>query len=156
MSRQGTDGLTGGCQCGAVRYVLRVAAAGGDASLCHCRMCQKAGGGPFMAFLGVPAEALAWTRGAPALFDSSATTRRGFCDRCGTPLTFQRGPERIDVTLGSLDDAGAVAPSSRLGAEGVLPWSEHVGALPVRTVASWLTETGRDTVASFQHPDHDT
>ncbi len=147
--------VTGDCQCGAVRYAIRVPLAGLKASLCHCRMCQKAGGGPFMAFLGVPAEALGWTRDAPAAFTSSAGTRRGFCARCGTPLTFQRAPERVSVTLGSLDDAGAVAPTSRLGAEGVLPWSEHVGALPVRATASWLAETGRGTIASLQHPDRD-
>ncbi|HET7714155.1 MAG TPA: GFA family protein, partial [Bauldia sp.] len=35
-----SDGwFTGGCQCGAVRF--RVAALG-RASICHCRMCQKA------------------------------------------------------------------------------------------------------------------
>jgi hypothetical protein len=33
---------TGGCQCGAVRF--RVEGALGDASVCHCRMCQKAFG----------------------------------------------------------------------------------------------------------------
>ncbi len=33
--------LTGGCQCGAVRFR---AAHLGRASLCHCRMCQKAFG----------------------------------------------------------------------------------------------------------------
>lgn len=37
---------TGGCQCGAVRYALYAAPEG---SVCHCRMCQKAVGGPFAA-----------------------------------------------------------------------------------------------------------
>ena len=36
--------LTGGCQCGAVRYAL--AEQPGVRPLCHCRMCQKAVGGP--------------------------------------------------------------------------------------------------------------
>ena len=31
---------TGGCQCGAVRF--RIEGALGRASICHCRMCQKA------------------------------------------------------------------------------------------------------------------
>ena len=34
---------TGGCQCGAVRYALYAMPEG---SVCHCRMCQKAVGGP--------------------------------------------------------------------------------------------------------------
>jgi hypothetical protein len=36
--------ITGGCQCGAVRY--RIEGDLGRASICHCRMCQKAFGGP--------------------------------------------------------------------------------------------------------------
>jgi hypothetical protein len=44
--------LTGGRQCGAVRYAL--SALPEDAHFCHCRMCQKAVGGPFAALAGVP------------------------------------------------------------------------------------------------------
>ena len=39
---------TGGCQCGAVRYALLALPL--EVSVCHCRMCQKASGGPIMAF----------------------------------------------------------------------------------------------------------
>ena len=56
--------LTGGCQCGAVRYALY--AEPGSVDICHCRMCQKAVGNLFMAVAGVPSGAFAWTKGAPA------------------------------------------------------------------------------------------
>ena len=36
--------LTGGCQCGNVRFRARLL---GRGSICHCRMCQKAFGGFF-------------------------------------------------------------------------------------------------------------
>ncbi|HEY2357583.1 MAG TPA: hypothetical protein VGH86_09040, partial [Phenylobacterium sp.] len=36
-------GATGGCQCGAIRF--RIDGELGEASICHCRMCQKALGG---------------------------------------------------------------------------------------------------------------
>ncbi len=39
-----TARFTGGCQCGAVRFACESL---GRASLCHCRMCQKAFGSYF-------------------------------------------------------------------------------------------------------------
>ncbi len=80
-------GLTGGCQCGAVRYRLMGEPAG--ASVCYCRMCQKASGGPFMSFGGVGLDELVWTRGTPKIFASSALAERGFCADCGTPMTYR-------------------------------------------------------------------
>ena len=108
--------LTGGCQCGAVRYRLDGDPAG--ANICHCRMCQKASGGPFMAFGGVRLDQLVWTRGKPAVFVSSAIAERGFCAECGTPLTYRvLDHDRIAVTIGSLDAPSAVAPGIQYGVE---------------------------------------
>ena len=42
MSLDNRPVYSGGCQCGAVRF--HVEGALGDASVCHCRMCQKATG----------------------------------------------------------------------------------------------------------------
>ena len=50
---------SGGCQCGAVRF--HVAGELGRASICHCRMCQKALAGPFGAFVTVDADKTNWT-----------------------------------------------------------------------------------------------
>ena len=58
--------LTGGCQCGAVRYELMEPPM--RACICHCRMCQKASGQPFMAFATVKQEHLNWTRGTPGVY----------------------------------------------------------------------------------------
>lgn len=46
-----TETVTGGCQCGRIRY--SVAIDNDDAYLCHCRMCQRATGGVSIAFKGV-------------------------------------------------------------------------------------------------------
>jgi hypothetical protein len=39
MSESRTPALTGGCQCGAVRYALY--AVPPEPSICHCRMCPS-------------------------------------------------------------------------------------------------------------------
>ena len=88
MTNTGTGpiGLTGGCQCGAVRYRLDAAPTG--THICHCRMCQKASGGPFMA--SVLTSSFVVTRGALSIFKSSDIAERGFCAACGTPLQSRR------------------------------------------------------------------
>jgi hypothetical protein len=143
---------TGGCQCGAVRYALYSVPEG---SVCHCRMCQKAVGGPFAALAKLANSDLAWTRGEPASFQSSSAAWRDFCAACGTPLTF-RFPDaaHMEVTIGSLDDPAAVPPVRNFGAESRLPWIAGLmpGALP-DTTSDQLPPRG---VVSRQHPDHDT
>jgi len=148
-------GLTGGCQCGAVRY--RLDAQPGWSSICHCRMCQKAGGAPFMAFGSVPQAAFAWTRGAPAIFASSDIAERGFCSACGTPLTYRMlGRAHLSVTLGSLDDPEAVRPSEQIGVESRLSWCESLPSLPASRSADWMAKYNLADAGSRQHPDNET
>ncbi|MGA2793324.1 MAG: GFA family protein [Roseiarcus sp.] len=147
--------FAGGCQCGAVRY--RLTAVPTRANICHCRMCQKAGGAPFMAFTGVKLANLAFTRGVPAKFSSSDIAERGFCAACGTPLTYQmKGRNRISVTIGSLDDPAMFAPGEQLGIEGRLPWFATLAALPEQRTEDWLGAAKIENVGNRQHPDRET
>lgn len=142
-------GLTGGCQCGALRY--RLASAPTDASICHCRMCQKAFGSYFAPLAGVPVADLGWTRGELATYRSSDPVERGFCRDCGTPLTYRvLASDRISVSIGSLDDPDAAEPLIAYGAEGVRPAFARLTDLPGRPTSEDYAETSR------QHPDHDT
>jgi hypothetical protein len=143
---------SGGCQCGAVRYALYAPLDG--AHLCHCRMCQKAVGGPFAALAGVELGDFAWTRGEPAVFASSTTAIRHFCAACGTPLTFRYlHKRRISVTLGSLDHPADVPPLAHCGTEARLAWTKDLDALPGKATATDRLPAG---FASHQHPDYDT
>jgi len=145
-------GLTGGCQCGAIRYRLDVAPI--RANVCHCRMCQKAGAAPFMAFAAVPLEKFVATRGVIATFASSDIAERGFCSVCGTPLTYRELKSAdISVTILSLDDPNAVAPDTQLGAESQVHWLAAVLALPAVRTDEWLTRKKIATVRSRQHSD---
>ena len=147
--------LTGGCQCGAVRYALTARPQG--SAICHCRMCQKAGGAPFMAFTsGVLREDFAFTRGAPAIYRSSEIAERGFCAVCGTPLTYRlNGRDRISVTIGSLDRPAEVPPTEQLGVESAVPWFAGLAALPASRTEDWLKAMNLAEAGSRQHPDHD-
>ena len=79
-----TAEASGGCQCGAIRYLIEGAL--GDAGFCHCRMCQKAFGSFGAPLVSVPLAHFRWTRGEPGIFMSSPIVERGFCHDCGTPL----------------------------------------------------------------------
>jgi hypothetical protein len=149
--------VTGGCQCGAVRY--RSTALLDNAHICHCRMCQKAVGNLFAALVGAPNDALVWTRGTPAVFASSDAADRGFCASCGTPL-FYRGKDspRTGLTIGSLDDPSLAPPAVQVGMEGRLPVMDGLCTLPdLGTTENEMPEEAATIAATnHQHPDHDT
>ena len=115
--------ITGRCQCGRVRYALHVDRLE-KPHVCHCRMCQRATGGVFAALAGCAKQKLEWTSGAPAVFASSNLATRGFCRRCGTPLTFAYNDPaaRIYVTIGSLDEPERAEIEIQYGVESKLGW----------------------------------
>ncbi len=157
MSDSAETRLTGGCQCGAVRYALHERPS--NPHICHCRMCQKAFGSFFAPLTGVPRTAFELTRGALSIFRSSDPVERGFCNRCGTPLTFAyvKSP-RIAVSIGSLDDPGAVAPAHQYGTEGRLAYFAALAGLPAETTDEATEDEllGAISSTNHQHPDHDT
>ena len=146
---------TGGCQCGTVRYALYAEPTG--ASICHCRMCQKAFGNYFAPLAGVPPKEFAWTRGTPGIFQSSELVERGFCRDCGTPLMFRYlDHDRISVSLGSLDDPSRVKPTEQFGIEGRIPWVRELFDLPGVSTEDDIPPERRAHLASRQHPDRET
>ena len=145
--------LTGGCQCGAVRYEWLQKPA--FSSVCHCRMCQKASGQPFMGYTGGKRGHLRFTRGSPSVFRSSNKAERGFCKDCGTPLTYAfEGTGNISVTINSLDAPEAMPPTKQFGIEARVSWVDGIHALPAETTDSWLKDAG--SLVSNQHPDNKT
>lgn len=151
--------ITGGCQCGAVRYAVHETPY--QVGICHCRMCQKATGAPFMSSFTVKKTNLEWTRGEPGSFNSSVNMLRGFCRDCGTPLFNNWMPsDVIHLTIGSLDDPASVRPEAQMGVESRVAWFADIVALPelstedafkgYENLAKEIQATNR------QHPDHDT
>ncbi|HYZ47631.1 MAG TPA: GFA family protein [Sphingomonas sp.] len=109
--------VTGGCQCGRVRYEVGIE--NDEAYLCHCRMCQRATGGVAAAFKNVKRANVRWQNGEPDWYQSSPIARRPYCAKCGTPLgfAFLEGSGNMDLTVGSFDDPGRFRPTSHFGAE---------------------------------------
>ncbi len=143
--------VTGGCQCGAVRF--RIAALG-RASICHCRMCQKAFGSFFGPLVGV--SGLEWTRGGPAHFQSSNVVRRGFCAGCGTPLTYEYDGG-VEVAIGALDEPARAAPAVQVNPADMVTFFDGLHELPFRKQGdSPSADAFMRSVIGHQHPDHDT
>ena len=130
------DELTGGCQCGRIRYAAIID--DDDAYLCHCRMCQRATGGVSIALKGIERAKLRWTTREPDRYRSSPIAFRGFCSACGTPLTFEFADDEsrnMDLTVGSFDDAARFRPVSHFAIE-----SRHEGWLDTRDLPGKRSE----------------
>ncbi len=147
-----SDGpFSGGCQCGAVRF--RVGRLGGS-GVCHCRMCQKAVGMFYGAY--VTAFDVTWTRGHPKHFASSNKASRGFCGDCGTPLTFEIPGNEIEMAVGAFDDPTVAAPTAQVNPHDKLPFVDGI-CLPTRPPTDRLPLDARaPDFVNYQHPDHDT
>ncbi|MEF2551171.1 GFA family protein [Aurantimonas sp. A2-1-M11] len=109
--------LTGGCQCGAVRYEIR--AAPQVFYLCHCTECQRQTSSAFGESLRVDPATLAIT-------GEMATTRRvsdggavrlgDFCADCGVRIRHRSegDPARVNIKAGTLDDTRCLVPAGHI------------------------------------------
>jgi hypothetical protein len=100
--------LTGGCQCGAVRY--EISAAPLRLFACHCRECQKQSASAFGMSLIVRRAAVVLTQGETRTWsrkaDSGRTVCCVFCVACGTRLWHAKeGFDVVSIKGGSLDTA---------------------------------------------------
>lgn len=117
--------LTGGCNCGAVRYevtepLLR-------ASYCHCRRCQRRTGVAASA-QAHPAPGSFWiTSGSEKLRAWKPPDGGGekwFCSECGSALfgLNPNHPESIGIRMGTLDDDPGIRPAVRQFVASAAPW----------------------------------
>ncbi|KAL1956245.1 hypothetical protein VTO42DRAFT_7505 [Malbranchea cinnamomea] len=95
--------LRGGCLCKKIRFMSTSYPE--HMSNCLCVQCRKSAGGPFQTYARFPRSAIAWVTEPPKYFRSSDWARRGFCDTCGSSLTFEmdKRPEWISIAPSSID-----------------------------------------------------
>lgn len=128
-----SDVLSGGCQCGAVRF--QTSHSNRDAYFCHCRMCQRAVGNVAAAFWNVTKKSVTWSGAERTTYMSSPFGRRGFCATCGTPLSFDYpDSDKLDLTVGALDTPEVVQLTSHFGIESRLHgWTAGEGLPSMRS-----------------------
>jgi hypothetical protein len=123
--------LTGGCQCGEVRYEL--AAAGERHALCHCADCRASAGAPAVAWMAVPEADFKVTQGAARGFNSSGKSVRYFCPTCGTGLYFTNPdmlPGIVDIQSATLDQANDHPPGAQIQCAERLDYMAELAAFP--------------------------
>lgn len=131
--------ITGGCQCGKVRYTLKAPPL--TFYCCHCTECQRQSSSAFgqsmrvrLADLDVSGDMARYTRpadrGSPFLGD--------FCPACGTRLIHRRDAygEEVSLKAGTLDDTSWLIPAGHI-------WT--------RSKQAWLT-FGEDEITHERQP----
>jgi hypothetical protein len=113
-------------------------------------MCQRASGGVFAALAGGAPANFAWTRGSPAFFASSNLAERGFCETCGTPLSFKYDTPtaRMYTTIGSLDDPANAPIVKQFGIESRLPWVKFCEEIPAEVTG--VSAAAQEFLANMQ------
>jgi len=118
--------ITGGCLCGAVRY--SIAAEPLVVRTCWCTDCQKFAAGSATVNVVFPAEAVSLEgelRDYASLAASGNTMHRGFCPKCGTPVTTGSSarPHLMGIRGGTLDDRERAKPQITIWTKSAPSWA---------------------------------
>ena len=147
--------LTGGCQCGALRYEVRQAPL--SVYACHCTECQRQSGSAFGLSLLAARDAVAVTSGTPKRWrrrlDSGYAIDCVFCAECGTRLWHEpeRNPAGAVVKPGTLDDTRWLDPVGHIWTSSAQRWftipadTVNYDAQPPelsRLIAAWQDRSG--------------
>jgi len=116
----------GGCLCRNIRYSIDAELI--DAGYCHCSICQKSSGAPAVAWFTIPYSGFSYVAGNIGVYTSSMQYQREFCPNCGTQIAFraQSNPEKVDVTICSLDEPSLVEPQYHIWYQDKVAWL-HMG-----------------------------
>ena len=104
--------MSGGCLCGAVRFVATPKS--GEFGACHCSMCRRWAAGPFFA-MECEGSVDVQDPSNLGIYRSSEWAERCFCKRCGT-LLFYRLVDKgfCAVSVEAFDDRSSFAFTSQI------------------------------------------
>jgi len=120
----------GGCLCGLVRY--RTDGKSLWVAHCHCNSCRHHTGSAIATFAGFRREQVTFLSRERSVYSSSPGVSRGFCARCGTPISYEAEafPGELHLYVGTFDDPENFVPQSHVFYAERLPWLETHDALP--------------------------
>ena len=104
--------ITGGCNCGAVRFEITEPF---QASMyCHCTRCQRRSGAAASVNARVAADAFRIVQGEDRIraWEPGDGAPKHFCGDCGSAL-FSLSPGTVGVRLGAVDGDPGIRPSYR-------------------------------------------
>ena len=117
--------VTGGCQCGAVRYTLKAPPIA--FYLCHCTECQKQSSSAFGESLSVRPEDIEIS-GPTKRYDRPANNgsiQGEFCSVCATRIVHRRH-NMCNIKAGTLDDTRWLIPAGHIWTSSKQPFV-HIG-----------------------------
>jgi hypothetical protein len=132
----GAKAITGGCQCGAVRYAASTSPS--FSIICCCTQCQKITGSGHAPQFAL-AKADVTLTGTPTRYilaaDSGNEVTSAFCATCGSPLykTSVGHPEFMFFHAATLDDPSLYRPQSVVWVRSRQPWDYVDPALPAQS-----------------------
>ena len=133
--------LTGGCNCGAVRF--EIAAPLVSAVYCHCTRCQRRTGTAASASAVTEPDSFRIVQGEDRLgaWKPQEGAEKWFCRDCGSALFAQNPttPSQVAVRLGIFDADPGVRPTARQFVAYAAPWEpipdDGLPRFPERRVA---------------------
>lgn len=123
--------ITGSCLCGQMRW--RYDAAPTSMVHCHCSMCRRHHGTPFVTFASGPLAGFGWESGESAVrwYQSSEQGARGFCPGCGAKApTLMPEHELAIMPAGPLEGDIGLRPQMHMFVASKAPWYEITDGLP--------------------------
>ena len=105
--------LTGGCNCGAVRYEVTEPLV--SAVYCHCERCQRRTGAAASATARATPGSFRITSGEESLrrWAPEDGAEKWFCGDCGSPIFSRSDGDAIGIRMGTFDGDPGIRPSAR-------------------------------------------